>query len=79
MNHLDWIHRATEQNDTQAEILSFSDYMDIFEKNSKQECRPTYEFIRDMLKHYGVNPDGSFKLFQMNHPDCPPVFGQTKV
>ncbi len=79
MSHLDWIHKATEQNDTQAEILSFSDYMEIFEKNSKQECRPTYEFIRDMLSSYGVNQDGSYKLFQMHHPDCPPVFGQTKV
>ena len=79
MSHLVWIHKATEQNDTQAEILSFSDYMEIFEKNSKQECRPTYEFIRDMLSSYGVNQDGSYKLFQMHHPDCPPVFGQTKV
>ena len=50
-----------------------------FEKNSKNECRPTFEFIRDMLKHYGVNEDGSYKLFQMDHPECPPVFGQKKV
>lgn len=79
MSQLDWIHKASESNDTQAEILSFSDYMEIFEKNSKQECRPTYEYILDMLEHYGENEDGSYKLFQMNHPDCPPVFGQTKV
>jgi serine protein kinase len=80
MNHLDWIHKATEQTDTQAEILSFSDYMEkIFEGNPKQECRPTYEFIRDMLHHYGTNEDGSYKLFSMNHPDSPPVYGQTKV
>jgi len=79
MDHLDWIHKASENNDTQAEVLSFSDYMQIFEKDSKNECRPTYEFIRDMLKHYGVNEDGSYKLFQMDHADCPPVYGQNKV
>lgn len=79
MSHFDWIQRATEHNDTQAEILSFSDYMEIFDKNPKLECRPTYEFIHDMLKYYGVNADGSYKLFQMNHTDCPPVHGQIKV
>lgn len=79
MGHNDWIHKASENNDTTAETLSFNDYMDIFEKNPKGECRPTYEFIRDMLKHYGVNTDGSYKLFQMEHPDSPPVYGQAKV
>ena len=79
MGHLDWIHKASENNDTQTEVLSFSDYIQIFENDSKNECRPTYEFIRDMLNHYGVNEDGSYKLFQMDHPDCPPVYGQNKV
>jgi predicted Ser/Thr protein kinase len=79
MGHLEWIHRASDNSDNHTEILSFSDYMEIFEKNSKNECRPTFEFIRDMLKHYGVNEDGSYKLFHMDHPDCPPVYGQKKV
>jgi predicted Ser/Thr protein kinase len=79
MSHFNWIHRASENNDTQAEILSFNDYMEVFEKNAKSECRPTYEYIQDMLKHYGITEDGSYKLFQTNHPDCPPVFGQAKV
>jgi predicted Ser/Thr protein kinase len=79
MNPLNWIQKATDQNDTQSEILSFSDYMEIFEKNTKRECRPTYEFILDMLKYYGEHSDGSFKLFQTNHPDSPPVYGQAKV
>lgn len=79
MNHLDWIQKASEGNEIETEVLSYSDYINIFEKNSKQECRPTYEYIRDMLEHYGVNEDGSYKLFQTNHPDCPPVHGQTKV
>ncbi len=79
MSPLNWIQKATDQIDTQSEILSFGDYMEIFEKNPKRECRPTYEFIKDMIKHYGQYEDGSFKLFHLDHPDSPPVFGQTKV
>lgn len=79
MNSLNWINQASEESDANLEMLSFSDYMDIFQKNSKLECRPTYEYIRDMLNHYGANPDGSFKLFQKKHPDCPAVYGQVKV
>lgn len=79
MSYQDWINQASEQSDANLETLSFSDYMDIFEKNAKLECRPTYEYIRDMLNHYGVNADGSFKLFQMKHPDSPAVHGQIKV
>ena len=79
MSYQDWINQASEQNDANLEMLSFSDYMNVFEKNSKLESRPTYEYIRDMLNHYGVNADGSFKLFQMKHPDSPAVHGQIKV
>lgn len=79
MSYQDWINVASEQSETNSEILSFNDYMQLFEKNAKLECRPTYEYIRDMLNHYGVNGDGSFKLFQSKHPDSPPVHGQIKV
>lgn len=79
MSYQDWINQASEQSDATLEMLSFGDYMKVFEKNSKLECRPTYEYIRDMLNHYGVNNDGSFKLFQMKHPDSPAVHGQIKV
>ena len=79
MSYLDWIHKASEDNGTQAEILSFSDYMEIFEKNSKNECRPSYEYIIDMLKSFGENEDGTYNLFKKNHSDSPPVFGQAKV
>lgn len=79
MSYQDWINQASEQPDATLETLSFSDYMTIFEKNPKLESRPTFEYIRDMLNHYGVNADGSFKLFQMKHPDSPAVHGQIKV
>lgn len=79
MNSQDWISQASQQSDTNSEILSFSDYMQIFENNARLECRPTFEYIRDMLNHYGVERDGSFKLFQTQHPDSPAVHGQAKV
>ena len=79
MSYQDWINQASEQPDATLETLSYSDYMEIFEKNPKLESRPTFEYIRDMLNHYGVNEDGSFKLFQMKHPDSPAVQGQIKV
>jgi serine protein kinase len=79
MNSQDWISQASQQSDTNSEVLSFSDYMQIFENNAKLECRPTFEYIRDMLNHYGVEEDGTFKLFQTQHPDAPAVHGQVKV
>ena len=79
MSYQNWINQASEQPDASLETLSYSDYRDIFEKNAKLECRPTYEYIRDMLNHFGVNSDGSFKLFQTKHPDSPAVYGQIKV
>lgn len=79
MNSQDWISQASQQIDNNSEVLSFADYMQIFEKNAKLECRPTFEYIRDMLNHYGVERDGSFKLFQTQHPDSPAVHGQVKV
>lgn len=79
MGSMDWIQQANNLKDEQHEILSFSDYMEIFNENPKGECRPTYQFIVDMLNYYGKNPDGSYKLFSMEHADCPPVWGQAKV
>lgn len=79
MNSQDWISQASQQIDTHADVLSFADYMQIFESSARLECRPTFEYIRDMLNHYGVEKDGSFTLFKTQHPDAPAVHGQVKV
>lgn len=79
MNITDWIQEATNTPDNQNEVLSFNDYMDIFENNPKNECRATFDYIIDMLEHFGKEEDGSYKLFKLSHPDCPPVWGQAKV
>ena len=79
MNTTDWIQQANNTPDNQNEILSFNDYMDIFENHPQLECRATFDYIIDMLNYFGKDEDGSYKLFKMSHPDCPPVWGQTKV
>jgi predicted Ser/Thr protein kinase len=79
MSSTDWIFKANNSSDQKIETLSFSDYMEIFEKNPANECRPTFDYIMDMLDFFGKNSDGSSKLFQMEHHDCPPVWGQKKV
>lgn len=79
MSIMDWIQEANNNNETNNEILSFNDYMEIFDRNAISECRASFDYIMDMLDHYGKNSDGSFKLFQMEHHDCPPVWGQAKV
>ena len=76
---LDWIELAQEKKETNSEILSFQDYMDIFQKHPYRECRPSYQYLKDMLNYYGKNEDQSFKLFETHHPDSPPVYGQTKT
>lgn len=79
MNTTDWIQQANNTPDNQNEILSFNDYMEIFENHPQLECRATFDYIIDMLNYFGKDEDGSYKLFKMSHPDCPPVWGQTKV
>ena len=79
MTCLDWMQEANKITDTHSEILSYSEYLEILDRHFVSECRPTYEYIMEMLAHFGKNADGSFKLFEKYYPDCPPVYGQTKV
>lgn len=80
MNWEKWLDDTQTGSFTDTEILSFPDYMnDVFSKNPSRESRPTYRYLLDMLNSYGRNEDGSFKLFQKEHPDCPAVHGQIKV
>ncbi len=75
----DWIQEANKITDAKSEILTYADYLDILDKNFMNECRPSYEYIMDMLEYFGKNSDGSFKLFEKVFPDSPAVYGQIKV
>lgn len=75
----EWLEEAEKDQNSNYEVLSFHDYMEIFHNHPYRECRPSYEYLRDMLDFFGKKDDGSFNLFEMTHPDSPPVFGQTKT
>ncbi|MBT3584035.1 MAG: hypothetical protein HN509_03935 [Halobacteriovoraceae bacterium] len=76
---MDWIEELEKETDTTIQVHSFSEYIKIFEEHAPRECRPSYEYLHDMLSHFGKTESGKLKLFETNHTDCPPVFGQDKV
>lgn len=76
---LDWIEKASEEEKEMLETLSFQDYIEEYEKHPTRELRTSFNYINEMLNHFGKNEDGSFVLFDMDHNDSPAVFGQRKV
>ncbi len=77
---MNWIEEANKENESQSEIYSFSDYIsEVFESHPERECRPTYRYLLDMLEYFGRNEDQSYKIFETDHPDSPPVYGQRKT
>lgn len=73
---MDWIDEARKEVDENSKVLSFYDYMETFNAHPQRHLRPTYQYLLEMLNHYGVDDNGSYKLFESDHEDCPPVFGQ---
>ncbi len=74
-----WMDEVNKEEGRYINLLAFDDYMSLFEKNPQKELRPTNIFLRDMFDYYGVNPNGSFKLFSREHADAPPVHGQVRT
>ncbi len=76
---LDWIEKASEEEKEMLDVLSFQDYINEFEKSPDRELRTTFTYLLDMLKHHGINEDGSYALFDRDHNESPAVYGQKKV
>mgnify|MGYP003145122547 CR=1 FL=1 len=76
---INWIDKAEHDRDAGAEVLAFSDYMERFESNPLKESRPSFQYILDMLNHYGLDEKGGYKLFDIKHSDAPAVHGQQKI
>jgi predicted Ser/Thr protein kinase len=74
-----WMEEVNKEEGRYNNVLAFDDYMNLFEKNPAKEIRPTNLYLRDMFNYFGQNPNGSYKLFDREHADAPPVFGQTKT
>jgi predicted Ser/Thr protein kinase len=73
---MDWLAEVNNQKERFVEIFSFDEYMDIFDKNHRNELRTTSLYFKDMFDFYGRDEDGHFKLFKREHPEAPKVAGQ---
>lgn len=74
-----WREEVSKEENKYQGILTFDDYMELFEKNPLKELRPTNIYLKDMFDFYGEHDNGSFKLFTRDHADAPPVHGQIKT
>ncbi len=77
--YMKWMEEVNKEEGRYTNVLAFDDYMALFEKNPEKEIRPTNIYLRDMFDYFGVNPNGSFKLFSREHADAPAVYGQVKT
>lgn len=76
---MNWLEEVNTQEESFSKILSFAEYMDIFEKNPKREVRTTPKYLKDMFDFFGVDERGAFNLFKRAHPHAPAVNGQIKT
>jgi serine protein kinase len=74
-----WIEEVSKEVGRYINLLSFDDYMNLFEKNPQKELRPTNIYLKDMFDFFGKDQNGAFKLFQKEHADAPPVHGQIRT
>ncbi|MCK5883206.1 MAG: hypothetical protein KAG61_05920 [Bacteriovoracaceae bacterium] len=74
-----WIESAKKENEMNREVLSFEEYNDEFMKSPVRESRSTSIYLADMMNHFGKTKDDQFNLITMNHPDAPPVYGQSRI
>jgi serine protein kinase len=74
-----WIEEVNKEDDKSNQILSFNEYMDIFEKTPHQELRTTAMYLKSTFDHFGRNEKEGFNLFIKNHAGSPPVYGQERT
>lgn len=74
-----WMEEVNKEEGRYQNVLSFDDYMKLFEKNPEKELRPTNIYLRDMFDYFGKDESGAYGLFMREHADAPPVHGQVKT
>ena len=77
--YMKWMEEVNKEEGRYQNVLSFDDYMKLYEKNSEKELRPTNIYLRDMFDYFGKDEKGAFNLFTREHADAPPVQGQFKT
>ena len=74
-----WLDEVQNEKPTLHNILSFEEFMKLFEKSPHNHIRNTAHYFKDMFDHFGRNEEGGFKFFSEEHEDAPPVYGQFKT
>lgn len=74
-----WMEEVNKEEGRYQGVLTFDDYMQTFERQPQKELRPSNMYLKDMFDYFGVNQNGSFKLFTREHADAPPVHGQIRT
>lgn len=74
-----WLDEVTKEEDRLTQILSFPEYMEVFEKNPRGECRTNSIYLKDMFDYFGKTEKGGFKLFTRDHTNASAVYGQIKT
>lgn len=74
-----WMEEVNKEEGRYQGVLTFDDYMNVFEKLPQKELRPTNLYLKDMFEYFGTNPNGSYKVFTRDHSDAPPVHGQVRT
>ncbi len=72
---MEWINEI-KKSDISNRILSFEDYMELFEKDPRKECRPSCVYFKDMFEHFGTDQQHTFNLFKTSSPSFAAVQGQ---
>ena len=77
--YMKWVEEVNKEHGRTTWTRSFDEYMKIFEKEPAREVRSSNLYLKDMFDYFGRSPQGGFNLFTREHPDAPPVHGQTYV
>jgi len=50
-----WLEEVNKEPHTSDQILSFDEYMQLFSKNPRRECRTSCIYLKDMFDHFEKN------------------------
>ncbi|MEK6624484.1 MAG: hypothetical protein AABY86_05930, partial [Bdellovibrionota bacterium] len=71
-----WMDDASKEDQSRNEVLSFHEYMEVFEQNPQRATRPSYRYLLDMLASYHKTTSTNYTLFEILHDDAPAVYCQ---
>ena len=74
-----WMEEVNKEVGKTTWTRSFDEYMKIFLDNPQREARSSCLYLKEMFDFYGRSPQGGFNIFNVEHPDAPPVHGQYHV